>query len=83
MIYWGQEHPEFLTALTRAKELEMNWWESIGQSALFADKFQNAVWAKSMAARFRDKYTDTQKQEHAGKDGGPIPIQYLPESAKE
>jgi hypothetical protein len=66
MQLWGETHPEFLAALTRAKELELDWWENTAQSALFADKFQAAVWSKSMAARFRDKYTDKVQQEHSG-----------------
>jgi hypothetical protein len=72
MLRWADEHPEFRTALTRAKELEQDWWESIGQKALFADKFQASVWAKSMSARFREKYTEKVVQEQTGKDGGPI-----------
>lgn len=58
---WAGQHPEFLAALTRAKIEEQRWWEDIGQSALFADKFQAQVWAKSMQARFRDDYTERQK----------------------
>ena len=72
MLSWADVHPEFSTALARAKELEQAWWEDVGQNALFADKFQNAVWSKSVAARFRDKYTERQVNEHTGKDGGPI-----------
>jgi DNA-binding XRE family transcriptional regulator len=58
LINWGESNPEFLTALTRAKAFEQQWWEDVGQKALFADKFQSPVWAKSMSARFRDKYTE-------------------------
>lgn len=72
MLSWADVHPEFSTALTRAKELEQAWWERIGQTALFADKFQAAVWSKSMSARFREKYTEKVLQEQTGKDGGPI-----------
>jgi hypothetical protein len=61
MNRWAEAHPEFRTALTRAKELEHAWWERVGQTALFADKFQATVWAKSMQARFRDKYTEKQQ----------------------
>ena len=74
MDSWSRVHPEFSAALTRAKELEHAWWEEIGQSALFADKFQHAVWAKSMQARFRDKYTDKQQLEHTGQNGAPIQL---------
>lgn len=74
MNRWAEAHPEFRTALTRAKELEHAWWEEVGQQALFADKFQNAVWSKSMSARFRDKYTEKQQLEHTGAEGQPLSI---------
>lgn len=74
MLLWGDTHPEFLTALTRAKELEQDWWENKGQSNLNADKFNAVVWTKSMQARFRDDYTETNKHELAGKGGGAINI---------
>jgi len=69
---WASAHPEFSTALTRAKVEEQNWWEDVGQSALTADKFQASVWAKSMQARFREDYTERRENEHFGKGGGPI-----------
>jgi hypothetical protein len=71
MQSWATVHSDFSAALTRAKELEQAWWERIGQTALFADKFQAAVWSKSMSARFREKYTEKVVQEQTGKDGGP------------
>lgn len=71
MLSWAETYPEFSTALTRAKELEQDWWETIGQTALFADKFQASVWAKSMQARFREKYTEKVVQEQTGPNGGP------------
>lgn len=67
---WAEEHEEFRLALTRAKTAEQDWWEGVGQKALFADKFQAAVWSKSMSARFRDDYTE--RKELSGPEGGPI-----------
>jgi hypothetical protein len=72
MIMWGEAHPDFLTALERAKDLELVWWERIGKRALFADKFQQQVWSKSMQARFRHKYTEQQVTTLQGPNGGPI-----------
>lgn len=69
---WAGEHDDFLAALTRAKVEEQTWWENVGQAALTADKFQSAVWAKSMQARFREDYTERRENEHFGKGGGPI-----------
>lgn len=69
---WAEEHEEFRTAITRAKVEEQAWWEKVGREALYADKFQPAVWKKSMEARFRDDYTE--RRELGGTDGGPIKV---------
>ena len=71
---WTKEHPEFLSALTRAITKSQQWWEDVGQSALGADKFQGNVWSRSMAARFPNDWrekTET-KSELSGPDGKPI-----------
>lgn len=67
---WAEAHEEFSLALTRAKAEEQSWWENAGQSGLFLDKFNAAVWKKSMEARFREDYTE--RRELTGKDGGAI-----------
>ncbi|MCP5097603.1 MAG: hypothetical protein GY943_18810 [Chloroflexi bacterium] len=74
MISWGDVHPEFSTVLTRAKELEQSWWEDTGQKALTADKFNSAVWSKSMSSRFRNEYTEKREHEHTGPNRGPVEI---------
>jgi hypothetical protein len=58
LIHWTQEHKEFLTAMTRAKTHEQAWWERAGKSGMVADKFNAAVWTKSVTARFREDYTE-------------------------
>lgn len=58
LLRWKEEHPEFRTAITRAKEFEQDWWETQGQIGLGAERFNAAVWKKSMEARFRDDYTE-------------------------
>lgn len=60
---WAEAHEEFSLALTRAKAEEQNWWENAGQQGLFADKFNSAVWSKSVSARFREHYTETKRLE--------------------
>lgn len=72
IIEWAAVHPEFSTALERARALEQLWWEAAGRKALYADKFQQAVWSKSMQARFREKYTEQQVTTLQGPNGGPI-----------
>lgn len=63
---WAEKNPEFSEALTRAKAEEQMWWENVAQKALYADKFQAAVWKKSMEARFRDTYTERKEHAHTG-----------------
>lgn len=69
LMNWADEHPEFLTAMQRAKAAEQAWFERVGREALFADKFQAAVWKKSVEARFRDDYTERRETELSGSVG--------------
>jgi hypothetical protein len=64
MLSWAERHPEFSTALTRAKEEEQAWWERTGREAMFKPGFNAAVWKKSMEARFRDDYTERKDVTH-------------------
>ncbi len=63
---WADENPEFLHALERARECAQDWWENQGMAGMWADKFNAAVWAKSMSCRFPDDYMDKSKQEVKG-----------------
>lgn len=62
MLSWAEQHEEFSTALTRAKEHEQDWWENAGQTGMVAPGFNATVWSKSMQARFREDYTERQEQ---------------------
>lgn len=64
---WAEAHPEFLEALSRAKMHAQSWWEEQGVSGMTADKFNAAVWKKSMEARFREDYTERHEVDHSGK----------------
>lgn len=55
---WADEHPEFLAAITRAKDLAQAWFEDMGQSGLVMQGFNASLWAKQVSCRFRDDYTD-------------------------
>jgi hypothetical protein len=55
---WADDNPEFFAALTRAKIHEQAWWERAGKAGMVADKFNAAVWTKSVSARFREDYTE-------------------------
>lgn len=69
---WAKVHPEFSDAFTRAKQWSQYWWESKGQTGLETSGFNASLWSRSMAARFPDDYTERQKREVTGKDGGPV-----------
>lgn len=61
---WAQDNPEFSEALSRAKVHAQDWWESKGVEGMTSDKFNAAIWKKSMEARFRDDYTERREHEH-------------------
>ena len=69
MQSWAEEHAQFSATLTRAKELEQCWWEDQAQNGLTADRFNSAVWSKSVSARFKGEYTDRTALEHTSPDG--------------
>jgi transposase-like protein len=76
MYNWRDEFPEFLHALDIAKELELDWWESIAQGMMVenkdAAKLNSAIWSRSMAARFPKKYRESTKTEITGENGAPL-----------
>lgn len=55
---WGKTNPTFSDALVRAREASQNWWETVGQAALFSRNFQTFIWNKIVSTRFRSDYTD-------------------------
>ena len=69
---WAKVHDEFSDAFTHARQWSQYWWESKGQSGLETGGFNASLWSRSMAARFPDDYTERQKRELTGKDGGAI-----------
>lgn len=69
---WCNDHPEFLDAITRARVHAQNWWEDKAQEYMLVPGFNASVWAKSMAARFPDDYTEKNRTELTGVDGKPV-----------
>lgn len=59
---WAAVNPDFLEALSRAKVHAQAFWEDEGFKGMTSDKFNAAVWKKSMEARFREDYTE--RHEH-------------------
>lgn len=60
---WAAEYPEFLSAITRAKEAEQVWWEREGRANLKTQGYQSSMWSRSMAARFPDEWRESTKQD--------------------
>ncbi|WP_428671913.1 hypothetical protein [Reyranella sp.] len=58
LVKWANEFPQFSNALARAKTYEQDHWETKGYKALGRKHFQAQVWRTSMAARFKDDYTE-------------------------
>lgn len=67
---WVDAHPEFMEALMRAKQKAQAWFEKTGREALWADKFNSALWQKQMSARHPDEYTERRKNENDLTSGG-------------
>lgn len=63
---WADQFPEFMDAITHARELSQAWWEDQGQRGIWSKEFNASAWAKSMSARFPDDYTEKNKTEHSG-----------------
>lgn len=69
---WAAVHPEFMDAITRARDLAQAWFEDRGQKGLETPGFNASLWAKQVSCRFRDDYTEVQKREVTGANGGPV-----------
>lgn len=72
LYLWEQNIPEFSDALTRARQWSQDWWENKGQGGLDSGGFNASLWSRSMAARFPEDYTERQKRELTGGNGGPV-----------
>lgn len=71
---WAEAHPEFLSALTRAREESQAWWEEQGRLGLATQGFNASLWGKNVSCRFRDDWTETSKQELSGPGGAALPV---------
>jgi len=72
---WMAAHPEFLDAMTHAKELSQRWWEDQGQIGLTQQGFNASIWSRSMAARFPDDWREVKGSEISGPNGKPVELQ--------
>jgi len=73
---WKDTYPQFMQALSTAKELEQAWWEDQCQAYMLehkdGPKLNATLWSRSMAARFPKKYRDNSKIELSGENGAPL-----------
>ncbi len=66
---WEADHPEFLDAMTRAKDEELAWWEAKARKGIdLGSQFNATLWSKSMGGRFpNEPYRD--RTEVSGPNG--------------
>jgi hypothetical protein len=74
MASWEAAHPDFLSAMIRARMHAQAHWEDQGHDNLLTAGFNSSVWSRSMGARFPDDWRETSRNEHAGPGGGPIQV---------
>ncbi len=72
---WPADHPEFLEALTRARECSQAWWEKAGREGMLDNNINPSIWSRSMAARFPKDWREVKGTELSGPDGLPVQLQ--------
>lgn len=84
---WADEHPAFLLALEEAKNREMVWFEKLAKSHMIespgGNRLNTALWGRSVAARFPNKYRENNKLEVTGRNDGPIQIDHVHDFAEQ
>jgi hypothetical protein len=75
---WTEVHPDFLDAMTRARDLAQAWWEDKGQDHIVSLPGQGTlnagVYSRSMAARFPEDWREKTETALTGANGGPVQI---------
>lgn len=71
---WENAHREFLTALSRAKDEELAWWEAQARAGINRGSAFNAtIWAKSVSGRFpNEPYRE--RVQVTGANDGPLSV---------
>jgi len=77
---WSEAHPEFMEALSRAKQKAQAWFEKRGREGLVEDKFNANLWSKQMSARHREEYTE--RRELAGDGDAPLVVKLASDVGK-
>ena len=66
---WMDAHPEFLDAMSRARDYSLAWWERKAREGIVNEKgraINAALWGKIMSARFPDDYRKRKEIEVSG-----------------
>lgn len=71
---WQEQNPEFLQSVKEGERLSQAWWEKLGREGAsgVAEKVNPTMFIFNMKNRFKADWSDMTRQEHTGKDGGPI-----------
>jgi len=76
---WAKKHEDFNQALRTAIQEELSYWENLGLQNIVeapgGSRLNGAVYNKIMAARFPKKYSERNKVELTGADGGAVQIE--------
>jgi hypothetical protein len=70
---WLDQHPEFSAAYSRAQQKARVYFERTARTMMFADKFNGGLWAKQMAARHPEDYSEKARVDHTSSDGSMTP----------
>lgn len=65
MRNWEDEHPEFLRATTRARELGQAWWERQGRKGIWSRDFNAGAYRLQVMNRFPKDWRDKHEHESA------------------
>ena len=63
---WASRHPEFLDAMTHAREFSLAWWELQGHKGIWSRDFNANAYRLQMLNRFPDDWRDRQEVELRG-----------------
>lgn len=58
---WCKEHPAFLYALTRARDLALAEWENKAENGIASVGFNSGLWGRIMSARFPEDYREVRE----------------------
>lgn len=74
---WNKTYPEFSDSFTRAQTAAEAFHSRRVRAGLVMapSEFQGAANLKYMAQRFQDRWSEKQRLEHSGPDGGPLVIE--------